>query len=459
MTYKLGKTMKVTCKNIDIKNIFNIFSPKFNKAITVILFCVLYGFATEKLLPAGYYGRFTTVLVYYGKSFSVIDFIFCTAIAIFLKYITDRAETENGILNYILQFMYWLILVPVCLYPALFTGKYVWQFWISFLAYWCVLCFASKHFIRIKINITLKTSLPEQFNKAIITLTIILIVALIVRQIPNFKLSLSLNDVYSIRSNFKSNSNDFMTFFKTAFGTYICPCFIVYSLEKGKKSLGALFIILQIILFSLGKDKVYLFLFAAAIAIGLLSKWKSVNYSSLVYSIPIGTDLANILALIGIFPTLLYALLVRRIFQLPAFINYLYFEFFTDNPKLFWRQDVFLVDKLFTPVYSKSRALLIDSAYFGGFGGNPNAGLLAEAYSQFGYLGIIIYPFILVALACVIDTCYKKASNSIKFMLSFGLSISFSNDAILSTSCVVIMLIVCIYSKLFVTENNESIYS
>ena len=223
-------------------------------------------------------------------------------------------------------------------------------------------------------------------------------------------------------------------------GLFYCPKKIVNIL---------ICLILQIAVFSFAKDKTYLFDLFIAIILGIFGK-RAFNNSRRYFNMGILVFSGiNILAILGLYSNFLFNIITRRIMVVPSWLNYLYFEFFCYNENLWWRQDVFLIDKLFSAPYNNSAPVLISKKYLNGMVANPNAGFLAEAYTQFGILGIVIYPILIAILLNLINYFYKNATAETILMISFSLAFSLSNDTIMSTSFVATMVIICLYSSLF----------
>jgi hypothetical protein len=85
--------------------------------------------------------------------------------------------------------------------------------------------------------------------------------------------------------------------------------------------------------------------------------------------------------------------LARRVFATPGQISGDYFEYFTIHP-IYGLSHSFLRWFVSSP-YDVDPPILIGSVYFPGTGDNANAGLWADAFANFGFVGI--FAFTLVA--------------------------------------------------------------
>jgi hypothetical protein len=85
----------------------------------------------------------------------------------------------------------------------------------------------------------------------------------------------------------------------------------------------------------------------------------------------------------------------NRLYVLPAKISYEYHEFFSTNPKVMLSHSV-LAGSIDYP-YTASPASIVAGRYYADPEGSPNTGILADAYMNFGYQGIVAL-WILVAV-------------------------------------------------------------
>ena len=97
--------------------------------------------------------------------------------------------------------------------------------------------------------------------------------------------------------------------------------------------------------------------------------------------------------------SLIFNIVIRRMFYLPSYICSQYYDFFSQNEKLWLRQDAFFVQNIFQRIserpYPYGATKVISEKVYEGCIPSPNTGMIAEPYAQFGILGIFIFPFII----------------------------------------------------------------
>ena len=140
---------------------------------------------------------------------------------------------------------------------------------------------------------------------------------------------------------------------------------------------------------------------------------------------------------------------------MPSWGNYLWFEYFTDHSKLWLQQDVFLIDKFFTPVYQKAAPALIANLVGGGDYSYFNTGLMAESYSQLGVIGFVFGPIVLGFWLDLVNKFYKNKGLSVQLILSFSLSQALINSTTIETSNIIIFIAIFLYSGVFSNIRNE----
>ena len=419
--------------------------------IVTLFFCLVYILSIVFVLKPNLMSA-DVIVTSYSKSFSLIKSFISVCMVLFVKYISyNLVNIKGSFAYYLVRVLFFLYEIPIILSFGLFYFDNYHIFWISEIVYWLILCVVLNIYGNVKrINLRIKMTRTMQRNiRIVILLLAVLGLFYAFRKIGNINISLSLAGIYRIRAAFKDNTNELITFFKTAFGGYLCPGFIVFYFSKKKYKLGFLMVILQGFFYFLARDKTYLFLTPVAILVGLLGdritknfpKWLNRGY--LIYGFGL------IATVFGFFRDFIFEIFTRRIQVMPAFFNYIYFDFFSKNEPIWWRQDTFLIDKLFNVVYPRSVPLQISHVYFNDIEGNPNAGMFAEAISRCGYAGIIIYPLILGFVIFLIDRLYMNTDKEIKLMLAICFAMSISNDVITSTSFVVVLIMVLAGSRYF----------
>lgn len=423
--------------------------------LAIPIWCIVYAVSVNLILSDSYLAGTVEVVPYY-KQFSMVRFVLCLFIIEILFYITTKVKSEIKLIDYIKDILFLFFLIPAVMGYALFAQQYYDKFLVYCIVYWlffCLFCYCSRY-----CNISLpRIQMSKRTERILSSVIILSLVLFAIKQLGGISLSLSLSDVYTARADFKEQGNFLLTVIKSFLGCYVCPMLIVKYLKERRYLYAFAFVVAQIIAYSMAKDKTYLFFLIISIILGL-PKWKIVDKTKKwFYLMTYGLSGMNFLACTGVSQNLLFNVITRRIMIMPTWLQYINFEFFYDKPKIWWRQDTFLIDKLFTPVYSRSLVEIVAEDYFHGWIGNPNNGMVGEAFTRCGYFGVIIYPLVITLLLLILSFFFKGLKEDSLFCFALAISLTLSNDVITSTSFVSLFLLVIAFSLLFHKATNIDI--
>ncbi len=101
-----------------------------------------------------------------------------------------------------------------------------------------------------------------------------------------------------------------------------------------------------------------------------------------------------------------FSLLVRRNFFVPAYLSFIYIEFFQDNKFIFWSQN-FMSFFIEYP-YDVNAAEMI-SRYIGEPSGHANNSFIVAGYMHSGFLGILLYGLIFGLILRIYDSLAYKS--------------------------------------------------
>lgn len=239
--------------------------------------------------------------------------------------------------------------------------------------------------------------------------------------------ALLLKDIYLIRG--KLDLQGFEKYLVPWMGNIIIPSTIIYNYINKKKLFFIIGILLQIVYFTIFPFKT--FLFVAFFMIGNLYIFKSKNlYKNfiLLLNIVIGISMISYYIYNQI---LLISMIVRRIFFVPAQLNFLYYDYIQNEGKyLFYSESK--IGKIFGLLYPYEIDFshYIGNLYFPGTGTGSNTGVFAEVYVNLGLFGIIFVGIILIIILKLLNRV--ESNKGYIFSLVSYYSIAFSNSGILT---------------------------
>lgn len=215
------------------------------------------------------------------------------------------------------------------------------------------------------------------------------------------------SDMYTTRAEFAdfyaSHTNSVVSYailVVTAVFTWILPLCLYYALRAKKIGFTILCIFTYIALYTVQQTKSTLFMLALIFFISFISGSERLERISEIF---IGSFILVFIVCIlekHIYGhSIVFTMFLRRLLYLPQYLVHTYYEFFSTHAKLWFTQDVFLIQNftraLFGSAYPQSAISTISSVCYGGGIPSPNTGMFAEAYAQLGDAGIFVFPVIL----------------------------------------------------------------
>lgn len=228
-----------------------------------------------------------------------------------------------------------------------------------------------------------------------------------------FRFSLSLDSVYEWRSENKASMGVFARYL---FGAAIAcnVTLISYYFVKRKYIPCVLLGFIQILAFCVDGLKGTLFMLVFSLLSFFIPKKKSV----LKY-IPIGACGICGVALLESFvlgSRKLLDVILRRIMFLPALITEYYVDFFSINSPDFFRQGM-LRRIGFESIYEREISYMIGAVYSID-GINFNSGLLSDAVSNLGIVGVFVMPVVFAIFLKIFDRCAEGLDTKVIFTAS-----------------------------------------
>lgn len=375
-----------------------------NKSSTLFLSLLLFKILLEVNYIYFIYSEFS-----YTKFILDINFIkmlesYFFFIVGFLVLPFDNKKVSNGLLFILFIFNF----IPLSSYYFL-TNNYRMYMYDIFLAYMILALLI--HILKFKAK---KNKIRNEIKlNYILLILIIFFIAYSLKNISKINLEVFiLKNIYEIRDNL--NLNGIIGYLVPWFGNIIIPAFILKNfLEKNKiYCLNGIFF--QMLFFSMFPFKTFLFLPFFMIISCLLWKRKNFNLNFL--------NFLNLTVIISMFFYYLFnnliflSLIVRRVFFVPAQINFIYYDYIQQGgKKLFYSGGQ--IGKLLNLKYpyEVDFSYYIGKTYFFNVEIGANTGLFADAYINLGFLGIVIITIFLVIFLLFID---KISENNKVFTFS-----------------------------------------
>ncbi|PYG87165.1 oligosaccharide repeat unit polymerase [Ruminiclostridium sufflavum DSM 19573] len=361
-------------------------------------------------------------------------------------------KSDFKISNVFLQFLYLMMIIPTLSIYAMKNESRV--FLYAFVIGFLITILTVKYMPKIKL---IRIKVSKKLFVLMLFLITITTYFLIIKDngMPTLG-ALNLFNVYKIRSEFVS-SLSIINYLLMWQAKIINPFLIGYFYYKGKYKSIILVILFQIVLFLLTAYKSFLFSLVLVLGSVYLIKIKK------FYTIFAGGMVLIVLSsfVLGIFKISDYptSFITNRVLFVPAQNYFFYYDFFSDNQKAYLTQSI--IGNIFglKEIYNTNITYMIGELYYGSSKMMVNTGYLADAYMNFGILGMLFFSILLGIIFILIDQISKRVDKTI-VVATFIFPIYSLVDGALQTSLLThgllisIILIYFIDNKMFDTTTD-----
>lgn len=414
-----------------------------NQIIIDILMICLYKLSldyiyVEYLSPAYAYSLFTTDfnLIRYALS-SITVLIF--SVPILFLY---RQKTASSIMVILINFIYFIPLMTY--YAFIDTGI---AFYIMSVIYWAIFMYCQLKFPVLYVKKTNSNIQKTIIN--FITLIISSIVIFIWARYTNFNLQFDIIQVYETRAEFASISLPTVLIMLRSFASTVIPILILNAFVTKRRFLGIIIFIIGFLNFSIDGSKTAFFMLLVAVISYIFYKdWMIKIVCPLLTAITIASGL-----MIEIFDNIYpLSMFIRRVMFVPIQLSEFYIKYFSENSLNLFRNG--FLDKIgFTSVYDLQIPRLMGQ--FMGNESSANNGLIGDAFSNLGFVGILIMPIILIVIFRFMDSLSKNISMNVIFVSCVNFSIGFTNSSWSTILLTHGFLVICMLLYIFPSNDEK----
>ena len=210
------------------------------------------------------------------------------------------------------------------------------------------------------------------------------------------RLFVRFEDVYVYRLDASNYMGTVESYIFSWNSNFFLPVYLIIHLSSKKYIKGLVDVFLMLVSYAIYGNKFTFFMIIACLGIVVLEKLKRINFLPEM----VGLILVIFMLLsIMLNDRMLFAI-GDRLLEIPAALQYHYYDFFSSNEKLYLRESIlrFIFDAPYDPISS----VQIGSSpkYFTGTYNNANNGLFSIAYANFGIIGVVVQP-VLISLVCI----------------------------------------------------------
>lgn len=352
--------------------------------------------------------------------------------------LTERSRFSDVITLFLIYLAY----IPYTTMAGFFPYSYF--FITANTIYWMILLFFVQNLPSTQQNYLIMTG-NNDLVLTIIEAVFVIVILYISWQYTGFRFTINLANVYTFREEAKNSSIPILLRYLFAASKAVNPILLAYSLDRKKIANAVLIIMIQILSFSINGSKMVLF--STLLAVGLFFFYSESQLKKLPQYL---TALCVSAALEReLFKSFFLISYVRRVLFLPNLLNSYYYDFFTKNTPDFFRQSFLRFLGVDSPYLDIDH--MIGAIYFNKPEMGANNGLISDAITNMGYVGIVIMPIILPFFLRFLDSfsvgIKKRIYVSTAIMISFILISSFLSTALLTHGLLALGLVIAVIPR------------
>ena len=272
-------------------------------------------------------------------------------------------------------------------------------------------------------------------------------------------------NVYLIREESAKNLPSLFSYFTPSISKVFIPLMVAISLYKKKYLYTLLGIFSGIMVFGLTAHKGPMFYPLLVFFIYKILDKRSERLTGLLF----GGYLLSIIA-----PIVIYfindsffaigSFSFRRVYFVPALLNFFYYDFFSSNPLVLLSESKLTLGLVDYP-YSLNSSRLIAYLYTKGSltTGGANTGWIGSSYMNFGFSGMLLYTFIIGLLFSICDELASKKGRALIgssiFIPIFILFTSSDLPTAMLNHGVILSLLVILALKIKHEKNRSLLYN
>ena len=368
-------------------------STKFIFLIIYVFFIFVLAYCIWPKYEASQFSMYQYKLVFnVGKLFFGIVLALLMSFTVHMRYTTDKSFSGRTLL--LLSLLYFI--PGVAISCALNVD---WGYLASYILYYYIMVLADCIIGKPKkAPVKIKESQSALIFKIMVMVALLYPFVMIAVYNKSFSLSnflLTISDPYGVRAQAREQSVSSAFLLVENWCVYFGALFITYSLKRKKFILAIVFIITEAFYFSLQGNRIFVFITGIAILLGFF-KIKE-KYLPYIFIGLLGIQIFEYLLFHNLYNVGFVMNVFRRFSMVPNIISTKYYYYFQTAVPDFLRGHFPNISRFLgtKSQYDFNVGYIIGQKYFGS-NMNANTGLVGGAFFEFGLIGVVIDPIMLV---------------------------------------------------------------
>lgn len=402
----------------------------------------------------------TVIFPIYGETYKyVFDPTFGTTVLSWIILFAFMLPTckfyysEKGASNVVLFLLFLISIVPFT--TMIRNGQFEYLYVFANTFYFAILYFMTWIFRkRIQFRkVSIATKFSSSFKIKLLTFFMVLVALYVCGKYSHFRVNMSIDKVYDLRSEAQTYGLPTILNYFFRWATWVTPFLIGYYLRKKRIAYVVILFIMQLFMYGYDGMKSPFFFAVMVVLINLFLP--KIRISSLNAFFLYGFSGLEVIcyalnAKLGRYE--LSQVFLNRLGLIPNIISYAYYKFYTQFQPDYFRTS-FLRYFGFKSPYNNISYMICE--WFFGFSQGANDGLIADAVTNLGVVGIFIMPvavaFVLRIVDIYTDNMDQRFVVCVALYLTLMLMSMFLLPILLTGGLLVILLLFCWMDK----ENRE----
>ena len=345
------------------------------------------------------------------------------------KFFEENEETGSSMVIFLVYLVSYVPFTTLVYSGIISNGCYIWNS-----IYWLALFILYRRMPQISIN--QRALFGNKYNAHwwmdIIAILMMVFVAYVSFKYTDFRLNFAWSNVYELRMESREYPLSFLEKYLFAMSGNVIAFSMGYFLIKKRFSLFAFALFVQFLNFSIdgAKMKIYTSIFVLAIVFAqyMIAKIRFQVISLLGI---VGVEIMGALEVLLRDDCFFCGGPIRRIFFVPTGLHETYWRFMLINEPDYFRTNLrhFGFSGPYNNVDGISRAI---GNYLGFPAMHANNGLFSDAISNFGLLGVVIMPILLILFLLLFDKCTIGLNRALLMAVSVLLSVCLVNSPLIT---------------------------
>ena len=247
-----------------------------------------------------------------------------------------------------------------------------------------------------------------------------------------FRVSFDLSDFYEYRFEVRELSMPTILKYILNWARTILPIGLTYALISKRKLLVIFTMVAQVLCFSFDGKKSALFMFVLAFAVAYLYKPEHMKKIPAMMCLLCGLVFVEKILRDG--DSFVGKHIIRRMMFVPPYLGWAYYDYFSHNELDLLRSSILRWVGFKSP-YEEQIPRLIGRLYYTSSSTgavNANTGLCGDAFSNFGWYSLLVYPLMNVVIFKIIDKYSEGVDERLKIIISLTIAYSFLSGSFFS---------------------------